>query len=319
MPEHRVYLVDASIYVCRAWFALPLCITDREGNPANAIYGFMDFVSRLLGERGPTRIAFVFDESLRTSFRNQIYPAYKANRPPAPPELRGQFLLCREFVHALGCLELSSDRYEADDLIGALTVHARALGYPSTIVSGDKDLTQLLRDGDLWWDFARAAMLNGADVEKRFGVRPNQIADLLAIAGDKVDNVPGVPGVGLATAAKLLRRFHTLENMLDNTPRIAAMKMRGALRLQRLIEIHADTPRLAQRLTRIDCEAQLPQPLRLARGRADTAQLDAIFDKLGGRARCPGLHRWRLVGTDLRGAPRRHHQCSRDPDYTNGA
>jgi 5'-3' exonuclease len=284
MTNERVYLVDASIYVCRAWFALPLSITDRAGEPANAIYGFIEFVARLLSECRPTHMAFVFDESLRTSFRTRIYPGYKANRPPAPSELKRQFLLCREFIRALGWPDISSDCYEADDVIGALAVTMRAQGHPATIVSGDKDLAQLLRPGDLWWDFAKGLVLDMGGIEKRFGVRTDQIADLLAIAGDKVDNIPGVPGIGLATASKLLRRFGTLENVLSDPAAIGMMKMRGADRVRRLIEAHRETLLLAQKLSRIDCNASLPRPLSLTAA-AGTAQLDAIFDKLAYRAR----------------------------------
>jgi DNA polymerase-1 len=193
MGEDRVYLVDASIYICHAWFSLPLSITDRDGYPANALSGLMDFVTRLLSKSRPLRIAFVFDESLGASFRKQIYPLYKANRPSAPLALKRQFRLCRDFVRALGCLELGNDWYEADDLIGALSVSVRAQGYPVTIISGDKDLTQLLHDNDLWWDFTKGTALDAVGVEKRFGVRPRQIADLFAIAGDRIDNIPGVP------------------------------------------------------------------------------------------------------------------------------
>lgn len=280
MGEDRVYLVDASIYVCRAWFALPLSVTDRTGGPANAVYGFIDFVARLLSAQRPRCIAFVFDESPRSSFRNLLYPAYKANRPTTPPELRRQFLQCREFIRALGYLEISSAYFEADDLIGALAATARRHGHQSTIISADKDLTQLLRDGDLWWDFANGVRLDAGGVLKRFGVRPEQIADLLAIAGDKVDNIPGVPGVGLATAAKLLRRFDSLENMLSDMRSIGAMKMRGAARIQKLIETYQDTLRLTQRLTRIDCTSAVPAPPQLVRQLIDPGQLDVLFDTL---------------------------------------
>lgn len=285
MAEKRVYLVDASIYVYRAWFALPVSITDRDGHPANAVYGFLDFAWRLLDTCRSARVAFVFDGSLRESFRSRIYPAYKANRPPAPLELKRQFTVCREIVRALGYPVLASYSHEADDLIGALAVRARAHGYSCTIVSGDKDLTQLISDGDWWWDFARGVRLDAHGVERRFGVCPRQIADLLAIAGDKIDNIPGIAGIGLATAAKLLRRFDTLENLLDNTANIGAMRMRGAARVQQLVEAHRDTSRLAQRLTRIDCAAELPEALAVERGPVDTAQLNAIFDKLAYRAR----------------------------------
>lgn len=289
MNDDRVFLVDASIYVCRAWFGLPVTLTDDNGQPINAVYGFLDFATRLLTQCRPARIAFVFDGPLRGSFRNRIYPAYKINRPPAPPELKRQFLQCREVVRALGCPIFQSDAYEADDLIGALTVAARAQGYACVIVSGDKDLTQLIRERDVWWDFARDVKLDAKGVERRFGVAPAQIAELLAIAGDKVDNIPGVPGIGLTTAARLLRRFNTLENLLQNTALIKTMKMRGAARVQGLIELHRATLTLAHRLTYIDCMAPLPDPLELARTGGDL-RIESLFDKLARMRRHDDAH-----------------------------
>ncbi len=278
---NRLYLVDSSIYVFRAWFTLPDSITDSAGNPANAVYGFTDFAYRLLDEVDPMHIAFAFDESLTTSYRNEIYPEYKANRESAPEELKYQFRLCREFLAAVGLTELGSSSYEADDLIGTLAKRERKKGFDITYVTGDKDLTQLVEGDDEWWEFAKDKRLDSKAVEKEFGVRPDQIADQLAIAGDKVDNIPGVPGIGMATAAKLLRKFDTIEQLLSNIERIGEMKVRGAARLQNLIDEHQDTVRLSRRLTGIHCNAELPKGLRLKRKRPDSQSVEAIFDKLG--------------------------------------
>ncbi|MGI9301921.1 MAG: 5'-3' exonuclease [Gammaproteobacteria bacterium] len=279
--NNRVYLVDASIYVFRAWFTLPESFTDRDGVPVNAVYGFTDFVHRLLTDTGAGKIAFAFDQSLTSSFRNDIYPSYKANRESAPDNLMWQFKRCREFVRLIGLTELCSDRYEADDLIGAAATHARREGSNVTVVTGDKDLMQLVDEGDLWWDFAKNKRLDSAGVEKQSGVRPEQIADQLAIAGDKIDNIPGVPGVGMVTAAKLLRHFGTIDELLANLAQISAMKFRGARRVQHLLEQHRETILLAKKLTVLHCDAPLPADLELRQKWVDNEQLIAFFDQLG--------------------------------------
>jgi len=280
--DDTVWLVDASIYVFRAWFTLPDSLTDRDGNPVNAVHGFMDFVATLLRNEAPRRIGFAFDRSLAQSWRKEIYPAYKANRDPAPEELKRQFAYCRDFIAALGIRRAASERYEADDIIGTWSVTARAAGRRVNILTGDKDLAQLIGDGDLWWEYGRDIRRNARDIEKKFGVRPDQMADLLAITGDSSDNIPGVPGIGMATAARLLQRFDCIDNLLSRTPEIGRARLRGAKRLQRLVEEHRDTIVLSRRLTAIACdidEADVAMPLD--RGPADQAMLEALFDRLG--------------------------------------
>ncbi|RMG54463.1 MAG: flap endonuclease, partial [Gammaproteobacteria bacterium] len=201
-----IYLVDSSIYVFRSWFVLPDHITDREGRPVNAVRGFLDFVFQILHETAGQPIGFCFDESLEHSHRREIWPEYKANRAPAPDELKYQFQLCRRFLRAAGLPEFASNRFEADDLIGTLARIHRASGHAIHILTGDKDLAQLIREGDSWWDYARSNRLDARGIYKRFGVPPERIADQLAIAGDKSDNIPGVPGIGMTTAARLLAR-----------------------------------------------------------------------------------------------------------------
>lgn len=225
---------------------------DRDGNPINAVLGFLDFVLQLIKREKVSRLVFAFDASLgAASYRNAIYPPYKANRPPAPNELKYQFSLCRQFLKAAGFPEYSSDRYEADDIVGSFAAMERRAGRQVTIVSGDKDLTQLLGSGDLWWEYANNRQLDPDGVKKQFGVWPQQIADLLALAGDKVDNIPGVPGIGRVTAAKLLTRFKTIEQLLERSAEVGTMKLRGAARIQGLIEDHRDDILLARQLTEI--------------------------------------------------------------------
>ena len=279
MSRPPVYLIDSSIYVFRAWFVLPDSITDREGNPANAVYGFSDFVLQLLLQTRPSYIGFAFDESLASSFRNEIYPDYKANRESAPEELRRQFQYCRTLLRASGLAEFGSNRFEADDLIGTLARQYREKEHDIHIVTGDKDLAQLIGEGDTWWDYARDNRLNGKGIEKKFGVKPQQIADQLAIAGDKVDNIPGIPGIGMATAAKLLRRFGDIDQLLDNIQDIGSMKVRGAGRLQSLVDEHQDTVRLSRRLTHIALEADIAFP-DLRPGEPDTEALEGLFQEL---------------------------------------
>lgn len=290
-PE-RCYLVDASIYVFRGWFALPASLVDADGNPANAAYGFADFLLRFLDWTRARQLAFAFDESLTTSFRNEIYPEYKANREPAPEELKRQFLHCRALVRAAGCVELGSDRWEADDLIGTLAGRMRQRGYDITVVSGDKDLTQVIRGPrDEWWEFSANKRLSAVNVRQQFGVPPEHIPDLLAICGDKVDNIPGVPGVGIKTAAKLLARFDTVENLLAHLDEVGSMGFRGAQRVQGLLEAHADTIRLARRLTDVKLDADIDPDVELTRRSPDQAALTRCFDALGfGDAR---RQRWR--------------------------
>ena len=182
MPKSTAYLIDSSIYVYRAWFTFPDSLTNNNGEPVNAVYGFIDFVAGLLEEAKPTHLSFAFDQSLTSSFRNTIYPLYKANRDPAPVELKRQFEYCRRFVEAIGYPLLSSDRYEADDLLGTAATRARADGHDVIILSADKDLAQLIEENDILWDYARNRRFTPKKIKEHFGVRPDQIADQLAIA-----------------------------------------------------------------------------------------------------------------------------------------
>ncbi|MDX1610478.1 MAG: 5'-3' exonuclease H3TH domain-containing protein [Halofilum sp. (in: g-proteobacteria)] len=278
----RLYLVDASIYVFRSWHVLPDSIVDAAGEPANAIYGFGDFLLRLLEHTRPSHLAIAFDVSLESSQRNEIYPEYKANREPAPEKLRRQFGGCRSLARAAGLAEFASPHCEADDIIATLAGRAREAGFAVTIVSGDKDLAQLVGDGDEWWDFARDRRLDRRGIERHFGVRPEQIADMLALAGDAVDNIPGVPGIGRATAARLLRRWEDLDTLYANLDGVADMKFRGAKRIAGLLAEHEALVRLSRRLTAMYPADGLPDtPAALRWPGGDAAALASTFDRLG--------------------------------------
>ena len=249
MPLPRVYLIDSSIYIFRAWHIYDDSITDLYGKPSNAVFGFSDFLFQLLKQKQPSHIVCAFDASQTESYRRELYPEYKANRPPAPPELKHQFEQCR------GIPEFGSNRYEADDIIGSLSTYFREQGFAITVVSADKDLTQLITgEEDAWWDFARGTVLNRRGIEKHFGVRPEQIPDLLALSGDKVDNIPGIPGVGYTTAARILKKYTCIDSVLDNIDAIAEMKFRGASRIQALLNAHREMLPLNKLLTTIVCD-----------------------------------------------------------------
>jgi 5'-3' exonuclease len=280
---HRVYLVDASIYVFRAWFTYPVHLSDSDGYQANAVYGYADFLTRLLKSLAPAYIACAFDQSLDSSFRSDIFPAYKANREPAPEELKRQFEYCRQLTRSLGVAEFASDRFEADDLIGTLAMMMRAQGHPVTVISADKDLTQLVHaDHDEWWDYARGIRLDRHGVRRRFGVEPSMIADLLALAGDAVDNIPGVPGVGPKTAASLLNRFGNLDGIYQCLDDIPGSGLRSAKRVHALLEKHEAEARLALSLTRVYEEVPIDAgPDALSWKGVDRELLDSVAEQVG--------------------------------------
>ncbi len=281
--KDRVYLVDASIYIFRAWFSYQDDVTDSSGHLVNAVFGYADFLTSLLRQLKPRYIACAFDGSLATSFRNEIYPAYKANREPAPAELKYQFDLCRRLTRALGIAEYSSDRFEADDILGTMASMMRAEQHPVTVITADKDLTQLLQhEQDHWWDYARNIKLDHNGVLLRFGVKPGQIADMLALAGDVVDNIPGIPGIGPKTAAGLLQRFDCLEGIYNNLHQVEDCGLRGAKRIKKLLMEYEADARLARQLTEVSDQVPLQsKPASLNWQGVDKAQIEEISEDLG--------------------------------------
>lgn len=272
-----LYLVDSSIYVFQAWH-VHHATYDVDGHPANAAVGFTEFLFKLLERRHPRHLVCAFDESHGRSRRHNFFPDYKANRPPAPAELKHQFALCQSFTNAVGISTLASPDVEADDIIGSLSLQARARGTSCVIVSADKDLCQFVGSQDAIWDYTRDTWMDARLIEKRFGVRPHQIPDLLALTGDKVDNIPGIPGVGVATAAKLLVKWGNLELLLHNIPKVATMKFRGARRVAELLQAHVDTVQLSRQLTGLQAY-QIPDSLSLEI-QPDRHALELMFQRL---------------------------------------
>ena len=281
-PRDTIYIVDASIYVFRAWFSLPDTLTGREGTPVNAVYGFIRFVTELLEQARPSHVLFAFDGSLTSSFRNEIYPDYKANRDPAPPELKNQFEMCRSLVSALGMRQLVHDRFEADDLIATVAHNMRGHGFANVIVSSDKDLAQIIGERDVWWSFPKSEQLSADGVHQRFGVWPRQIADYLALVGDAVDNIPGVPGVGAKSAERLLRLYPDLDNLYRNVSQVSQLAIRGAGRIASSLKQHEEQAFKARELTRLVTDVPLDRDADSFRiNPSDAAELERLTGLLG--------------------------------------
>lgn len=274
-----IYLIDASVYVFRAYHSMLPDMADRDGNPSHAVFGFAKFLSDLVERVRPEYIAVAFDKSLTSCFRSRIYPAYKKNREPAPVELAQQFERCFEFCQHLGVTALGSHDYEADDIIGSLVHRARRVGLRATVVSRDKDLAQLIREGDIYWDYTSRERFGYPDIAKRFGVAPERFADYLALMGDAVDNIPGVPGIGQKTAAALMHEFASLDELYEGLSRIALLKLRGAATLAAKLVEHREAAYLARQLTVIACDAPLEvDSTGLRRRLPDVNALTAFYD-----------------------------------------
>jgi DNA polymerase I len=276
-----LYLVDASLYVFRAWHSMPDEFHDADGWPTNAVHGFARFLLDLLERERPAHIAIAFDEALDSCFRNALYPDYKANREPAPQELKRQFAYCKSLCATLGLVVLAHSEYEADDLIGSALHAARAHGHRGVIVSADKDLSQLLADGDEQWDFARGLRWGAAGVKARHGVEAAQIADYLALCGDAIDNIPGVPGIGAKTAAVLLAHFGTLDALLERIDEVGFLRFRGAAQAAVKLRAHREQALLCRQLATIALDAPLDAAAPpVARTAAEAGPLHALCEAL---------------------------------------
>jgi 5'-3' exonuclease len=276
-----LYLVDASLYVFRAWHSMPDDFRDADGWPTNAVHGFARFLLELLERERPRHIAIAFDEALDSCFRNALYPAYKANRDPAPEQLRRQFGHCKALCLALGLVVLAHREYEADDLIGSALHDARARGFRGLIVSADKDLSQLLGAIDEQWDYARGQRWGAAGVKARHGVHAHQIADYLALCGDAVDNIPGVPGIGAKTAAVLLAHFESLDGLLARLDEVPFLRFRGAAQAAAKLRLHREQALLCRQLSTIALDAPLQAAGDFRRSDADAPTLQELCERLG--------------------------------------
>jgi len=263
-PDHKpnhLYLVDGSAYIFRAYHRLPP-LTNVRGEPVGAVYGYTTMLWKLADELnkadGPTHMAVVLDKA-GTSFRNDLYDQYKANRPEAPEDLKPQFPMIRDATRAFSLPLIEEENVEADDMIASYTKAALAAGWHVTIVSSDKDLMQLIEPRDDsrvdMLDTMKNARMNRKTVEEKFGVGPEKLGDVLGLMGDSSDNIPGVPGIGPKTASKLINEYGDIESVLAAAPEMKKSKMR-----ENLIE-YADQARLSRELVTLRDDCPLPDPL----------------------------------------------------------
>jgi len=278
MNKPEVYLIDASIYVFKSYYSNDNYFA-QSGESVNAVYGFARFLTQFIHQTKAKYIACAFDESLGTSYRNEIYPEYKANRDPAPDDLKRQFKLCQQVAEVMGVTTYCDGYYEADDLIGTLANHYKKLGHINHIVSADKDLAQLVKKGDTWWNYGKDQGFDTQKVYEKFGVYPDQIADLLALTGDSVDNIPGVPGVGSKSAIFLLNHFKTLDQVIQRNQEIAYLSFRGAKSCQKKIAVNIESAILAKKLTDIVVDIPL-ENYDITRKPIDIERTHKLFEYL---------------------------------------
>ena len=258
-PSEPVYLVDASIYIFQAWFSPHYEVLSKDGRDLSAFFGFAQFLNRFLRQTRPQAIAIAFDESLYCGFRHALYPAYKSNRELPDEELARQLEACAALAPLMGVAAWGSKVYEADDIIGTLaSVGAgparehNTREHPVCIVTRDKDLAQLLRhDGDHLWDYTGNTRRYRADIQRQYGIRPEQIPDYLGLVGDAVDSIPGVPGIGPVAATSLLQHFESIPLLYDNLEDVGKLRYRGASKGADLLRRHEAQARLSRTLATI--------------------------------------------------------------------
>jgi 5'-3' exonuclease len=289
-----VHLIDAPVYVFRAYHSLP-AMSAPDGTPTNAAYGFANTLIKYLADARVTHAAVAFDFSER-SFRNALEPAYKAQRGEPPEALAPQFELCQQLTRALGLASFATPDFEADDLIATLATGLAARGASVRVVSTDKDLAQLVREDGrvVVYDLARDEVRDADAVRLRFGVDPAQIPDYLGLVGDAVDNLAGVPGVGPKSAAAVLRRFGRIESIPADPQAWSAVGVRGAAALAARIATHRERALRTRSLAtlRRDVPGMTADPGRLAWHGAERAAIERLFDRLGWGKIATRIPRW---------------------------
>ena len=239
-PTPRLFLIDGSSYIFRAFYAIP-ALNNAAGLPTNAIFGFTNILLKFLKQYKPEYVAVALDAG-RETFRNEMFAAYKGNRPEAPADLIPQFPYFRKVLDALNLPLLELPGYEADDIIATLCDRLADKGCELVVVSSDKDLMQLVTNGVKLLDSAKDRWIGTDEVREKFGVSPEQVIEVMGLMGDAVDNIPGVKGIGEKTAGALIQQFQTLENLYDHLDEIEQMKLRGAARVRKILEAGKTPP-----------------------------------------------------------------------------
>jgi DNA polymerase-1 len=269
----RLFLIDGSSYIYRAFFAIPH-LSNSKGFPTNAIYGFTNMLLKVMREQAPEYLAIAFDAPGPT-FRHEVFGAYKAHRPSMPENLRPQIPFIKEIVSALRIPILEIEGYEADDLIGSLAKKLGSEGMNTVIVSGDKDLMQLVTPQVVMYDPMKEKTYRIPEVKERFGVPPDKVVEVMGLCGDTSDNIPGVPGIGEKTAARLIEQFGSIEELLKNLDKVKNPTLRASLCH------YADQARLSRELAALDTQAPLTWDLeKLKPGMPDREKLHKIFKEM---------------------------------------
>jgi len=245
----RLFLIDGSAYIFRAYFAIPP-LTNAAGMPTNAIFGFTNILLKFLKQYQPEYVAVALDAG-RVTFRNEMFAGYKGNRPEAPADLVPQFPYFRKILDALNVPLLELPGYEADDIIATLCERMCGQNCELVVVSSDKDLMQLVTNGIKLLDSAKDRWIGKEQVLEKFGVAPEQVIEVMGLMGDAIDNIPGVKGIGEKTAGALIQHFQTLENLYARLDEIAQMKLRGGARVRELLEKDKDKAFLSRDLATV--------------------------------------------------------------------
>jgi DNA polymerase-1 len=281
VPEQnpRLFLVDGSAYIFRAFFAIPP-MNNSAGLPTNAIFGFTNALLKFLKQYQPEYVAVALDAG-RETFRNQLFTAYKANRPEAPAKLIPQFPYFRRVLEGLKVPVLERQNYEADDIIATLCKTLGDNGCDLIVVSSDKDLMQLVSHRIKLLDGARNRWIGAEEVKFRFGVEPGQVVQVIGLMGDPVDNIPGVKGIGAKTAVALIRQFGTLENLFDRLNDIEESDLRNAARVRKFLDEGKDAAFLSRELATIRCDVPIAIELDQLRFTGfDQDKLRSLFNEL---------------------------------------
>ena len=269
MPKNTLYLIDGSSYVFRAYFAVRNLSTSK-GFPTNAIYGFSSMILKFLKNYKPTHLAIVFDSKGET-FRDKIYTEYKANRSEPPEDLKLQFPKIFQITRAFSIPLIQMEGFEADDLIGTIATHNKKKGIKVVLVTGDKDFCQVVSENVTILDTMKKKETSIKDVKEKYGVHPSQIIDLLALTGDKVDNIPGIKGIGKKTASKLISEYGNLENLFDNLENLKP-------RIKNLLENNKDNAYLSRKLVTIKTDVSIKSELTEFKYNGfDTNELANVF------------------------------------------